>query len=114
MNYSGHGISHDHQHLAVLNSIVVQESYYKIEYWLRDMARDTYNIRIVSIMNCCSESITNYKDTELFKELNVGRSAAGGIPMSLEDWEDKLKVSQELRFLQLMMSSPGGKAGVDS
>ena len=48
VNYSGHGMSHDHMHVALFNPITEQggilkdpkAAYFKIEYELRKMARE--------------------------------------------------------------------------
>ena len=72
MNYSGHGISHDHQIVALLDSSDPKTAYFEIEKELRSMAKERKNLRIVSLLNCCSQSVTWFKGG-IYDVLNEGR-----------------------------------------
>ena len=77
---------------------------------LRGMAEYFKNLRILSLMNYSSESITQYKDTEIFDVL-LGR---GGFLYPVDEFKEQLddNLIQD-RYVQLMSSSPGEDTSLD-
>ena len=110
VNYSGHGITHNYQHLAMMNSKVTKEAFFNIEYELREIARQEKNIRIVNFLNCCSHSITKFENSAIYEELLKPENYSTS---STQISSEELQEDPELRYIQLMMSDFGGKADVD-